>query len=250
MILADALEELRESILRDASTLKSGPPDHYWGDSALVRYLNDACRRFTRKTLCIRDDTTPLVCQVELSADENMYALHPSVIHVLSARHQDDQQDLVRIQHARAANTVNENTEDWGYQLSIAPGKPTRYSTDEGVDVDSDYGIRMRFVGTPDTGQAGKIVYLRVARTPLAALSMEDMQAKIEIPSDWELDWIEWAAYRALRNWDLDAEDRQKAEQHKTRFEEAVRECKAEMIRKLWQPVKWGFGGGGFTYIR
>jgi hypothetical protein len=62
---------------------------------------------------------------------------------------------------------------------------------------------------------------------------------------------LEWAAYRALRNWDVDAEDRKKADDHKKRFEEAIKECWREAENmKMFKPVTWAFGQGGFSYIR
>jgi hypothetical protein len=95
-------------------------------------------------------------------------------------------------------------------------------------------------------------VYLRVARKPLVIFTEADLgtDVDIEVPEDFALDALEWAAYRALRNWDLDAQDRAKAEQHKTRFEEACRECRLDIERKLANNVQWRFGGGGFTYIK
>jgi hypothetical protein len=66
--LEDALDELRGSILRDASSLKTGRQDSYWTDASLIRYINEAHSRFARLSLCIRDDTTPEVTQVQLAA--------------------------------------------------------------------------------------------------------------------------------------------------------------------------------------
>jgi hypothetical protein len=212
--------------------------------------LRDAYRRFARQTLCILDNTTPDVTQVTLATGVDMYTLHPKIVTVLTARHQDDQQDLVQIQHSRAANNVNANTEDWDVASITTNGKPRSWSVDEGGDVDTDNAIQFRVVGVPDSTQDGKLVYLRTARKPLVDFSLEHLDQKIEIPEDWELDWIEFAAWRALRNWDLDAQDRQKADAHKARFEEAVKECRREMLRKHHKPVKWGFGGPGFTYTR
>jgi hypothetical protein len=56
------------------------------------------------------------------------------------------------------------------------------------------------------------------------------MDATFETPEDYDLDVLEWAAWRALRNWDLDAEDRTKADQHKqairgSEWKSARRKC-------------------------
>jgi hypothetical protein len=92
---------------------------------------------------------------------------------------------------------------------------------------------------------------LRVSRLPLVPFTNKTISLASELPEDWQLDMLEWAAWRALRNWDLDAEDRKKADQHKTRFDDAVKECRHEVeIRKMHAPPTWSFGQGGFTYPR
>jgi len=252
MNVADALDELRVGILRDMSTLKSGPTpdDHYWSDERLVRYIDDAHKRFARMALCIHDDTTQKVTQVVLRDTVSMYALHPSVRMVLSVRHQDDSQDMVRINHQDAVNQNNDFTEDFQFAIVTNPGKPTRYSTDEGMDPARNHAIRLRLLGVPDATQVGKVVYLRVIRQPLADITTKDTdKTGFEIPEEYQLDMLEWAAYRCLRNWDIDGEDRAKAEAHKKRFEDAVAECKRDVLRKTWNPPRWKFGGNGFTYV-
>lgn len=253
MYVADALDELRVGILRDMSTLKSGPTpdDRYWKDTALIRYLDAAHKRFARMSLCIHDDTTVKVTRVVLIDGTDTYALHPSVRMVLSARHQDDTQDMVRINHQNAVNQNNDFTEDFQFAIVTNPGKPVRYSTDEGMDPTRNGAIRMRFLGVPDSTQTGKVVYLRVIRQPLADITAKDTdKTTFEIPEEYHLDLCEWAAFLCLRNWDIDAEDRTKSETHKKRFEEAVAECKRDIMRKTWAPPRWRFGGNGFSYIK
>lgn len=256
MNLQDGLDELRTALLRDVSALKSGPPDHFWQDANLVRYIDDAQKRFARLSLCIRDSTTPQVAQVNLIGDgaNDTYTLDPSVLFVISARHQDDSKDLVRMTHPNSVGTQNSFTESFDFASYPVSGKPTMFTTDEGVDTEQEHAIMMRFFGMPldldGALQTGKIVYLRTIRKPLVTLTLvgEGLKQEFEIHPDYQLDSLEWAAYRALRNIDIDGEDRAKAEAHKKRFEEAVAECKRDMRRKLWQPEMWGFGGNGFTY--
>jgi len=253
--LQTGLDELRSGLLRDTSALKSGPPDHFWQDANLVRYIDDAQRRFARLSLCLRDSTTPAVTQVVLVGDgqTDTYQLDPSVLFVVSARHQNQQKDMVRMQHPSSVGTQNTFTETYDFNRYPVSGEPTMYTTDEGFDPDNDHAINMRFFGMPldleGATQTGKIVYLRTIRKPLVTLDLTQMATEFEIPSDYHLDMLEWAAYRALRNIDIDGEDRTKAEAHKKRFEEAIAECKRDIRRKLWQPEMWGFGGNAFTYL-
>lgn len=254
------LDELRDNLLRDTSTLKSGPPDHYWSDETLARYIEDAHRRFARRALCIRDDTTPEVTQVVLRTNQNVYVLHESVLRVTSARHQDSTQDLLRITHPISFARHNPHTDPVNFHvradLDVSPVTaepptvvPLEFATDEGVEVGDKHQVRLLVRCTPDSTQNGKKIYLRVIRLPLERLTLNDRSAIPEVPEDWHLDMLEWAAYRALRNWDGDAEDRAKAEKHKARFEEAVKECLAETADKMFQPPTWAFGQGGFSYV-
>jgi hypothetical protein len=250
MQLQDLLDELRASVLRDASALKSGPSDRFWSDDALVRYLNDAHSRFARGALCIRDDTNIEVTQVPLQTGVDTYPLHKSIIKVMSARHELADKDLVRVTHERALSTYNPNTEVVDFGITSVTGRPTAFATDEGIQIDQGHAVRMRLYGVPTDSaqetQAGRIVYLRVIRKPLCKFALDAMEVEPEIPEDYHLDMIEWAAYRALRNLDVDGEDRAKANAHKARFEEAVGECMREVEQKMWQPFTWGFGRGGF----
>jgi hypothetical protein len=253
--LQAGLDELRHSILRDASALKSGPDDQFWSDESLIRYIEDAQRRFARLSLCLRDDTTVALTQVTLVGDglTDTYTLHPSVLKVVSARHQDDTKDMANITHYNV-NTQNSFTETFEFASYPPQGKPTQFTTDEGMDSTQNNAIRMRFFGMPldlaGATQTGKTVFMRVIRTPMNPLSIATLDSVFEIPEDYHLDMLEWAAYRALRNLDIDGEDRTKAAAHKTRFEEAVAECKREMKSRMWQPLMWGFGSNGFTYLK
>ena len=251
MQLSELLDELRENLLRDASTLKDGPPDSYWSDDTLVRYINEAQQKFVRRSLCIKDDTTPEVVEVTLIDKTRIYTLHPSILFVTSARHEDNRADMIRTTHSIIWAMSNPFTDSVDWSSSSLGGIPVRFTTDEGLQIDDEHQIRIAFDPLPDNGQTNKRVFLRTSRLPLVQFSINDLKVPSEIPEDWQLDMLEWAAWRALRNWDLDAEDRRKAEQHRQRFNEAVLECRHEVeIRKMNQPVTWSFGQGGFSYTR
>jgi hypothetical protein len=52
MELSDLLDELRNNILYDRSDSVSGDPDQLWSDATLVRYINEAQRRFAKSWSC------------------------------------------------------------------------------------------------------------------------------------------------------------------------------------------------------
>lgn len=248
MTLTELLAELRENLLRDSSTLENGPPDSYWSDTSLIRYIEDAHRQFARKSLCLRDDTTQEVVRVTLVAGQQMYTLNESILRVQSAKHQDSTTDLVRITHLINFSFINPSTEFIDTVTSRQPGRPMRFATDEGVQVDDEHQVRMLVDPIPSADEAGKKIYMRVIRMPLTKLVATNMDGKPEIPEDCQLDMLEWAAWRALRNWDVDAEARSKANDHKNRFLEAVAEIQKEVQQsKMFQPVTWEFGFGGYV---
>jgi hypothetical protein len=258
--LSECIDELRTNLLHDNAVA-------YWSDATLVRYIDEAQRRFARRALCIADDTTPEVTRVTLVANQPVYVLHESVLRVKSARHQDSTQDMLRITHPISFARWNPQTDpvDFFVRSDLATNFdnatytatfPQEYATDEGVQVGDRHQVRMLMRPTPVANQTDKVVFLRVLRLPLSKLQLAHLNASLEIPEDWGMDMLEWAAYRALRNWDGDAgegggqvEEWVKAEKHKARFEEAVKECKAEIANKLEQPPTWAFGQGGFSYI-
>lgn len=91
------------------------------------------------------------------------------------------------------------------------------------------------------------MIYLRVARLPLAAFTVDQLDAECEIADDYQLDMLEWAAWRALMNSDIDGH-RSDAKDHKARFEEAVRMVRKDVLRKIRAPIRFQFGHNGFTW--
>lgn len=250
MLLSEALDELRGSILRDVTHKKSGPPDQYWSDLALVMYIDEAQRRFARRTFCLRDDMNPEVTQFSIMSGVDRYSLHPKVVFVQSARIEGDPKDLSRITHDTSFIPSDNQADVFTAAVIDRPSHPIAFSTDEGIDLDNDHAMTFKLYPTPDDATDGMAINLRVSRLPLVDLTLDTLDKPLEIPVDYQLDMLEWAAWRALRNWDIDAEDRSKAVQHRARFDEAVREARRDILRKIFQPVKWRFGEAAFSYIR
>ncbi|MNX63515.1 hypothetical protein D3C86_945160 [compost metagenome] len=91
-------------------------------------------------------------------------------------------------------------------------------------------------------------LHLQVLRRPLVPLSLNDLDAAPEIPEEYHLDLLEWAAWRALRNHDADLDGdannigivMARSSAHKKRFEDAVAECKRRMKYHNTQHVAFG----------
>src|SRR5579884_185955 len=237
MRVGDLLEELRENILHDRSDQVDGnASDRLWSDKTLVRYINEAQRRFCRRALILRDGSTPDVTQVELTAGVDQYALHPSVIAVLSCRRSTDRIDMTRAGHdAFSAYRVPDfRLFDPSTISNLPPGKPLAWSTDEELTADDEGSVtvvNLRLYPAPSSAFLDNL-QLRVLRLPLQDLTVDDLEAIPEIPEQHHLEILDWAAYLALRIDDIDAGSSNRAKEFRDSFEDHVNTARKEMMRK------------------
>lgn len=254
MKLEDLLDELRLNILNDRSDRTSGDSDYLWTDTTLVRYINEAQRRFARSAFVIRDASTPEVVDVTIEDGVTQYDLHPSILSVLSAKIDGEVYDLARVGHCvlgdyRPTNTVTPF--DAALIGSSSAGAPQAFSTDETIAEDDDgtmSAVSMRVYPEPDADAAGTLIKLRVVRMPLDDLTTNNLQAVPEVPLDHHLEMLDWAAYLALRIVDQDAGNPRRAREFADAFEAHVQEARRLVLRKLRAPQPWGFGRGGFSW--
>lgn len=217
MTLQEMLGELRGPLLRDVSgALSTDEEDLLWTDEVLTRYINDGDRRFCERSMILEDATSPEATQIVLQADVTSYPLHRSVISVASA-----------VLDGKALRKVSTNVSQ-GHPPEVVGFSPSHAGGYHGVSAYvPDYNVgSFHVLGTPTEAEVGKVINLRVVRLPLVPLTLDDVNASPEIPEQYHLDILEWAAFRALRNHDNDAENMAKASAHSTRFERAVEEAK------------------------
>lgn len=233
MTLEDLLDELRSNILRDVSTGVDQELDgSLWSDTTLVRYINDAQDKFAARTLCLRDAVTPEVTQITLVAGQQHYDLHPSVRAVLGARMAPNRR-LSRTTYGFGLhNGRQELATRSAYLECQRTGVPEVFFTDYQRN-------SIGFSPVPDASADAAVVYMQVARLPLEPLSVNALNAEPEIDSEYHLDILEWAAWRALRNHDVDAENMNKASAHKTRFEDAIKELERRVRQQLAQEFQF-----------
>lgn len=210
----DALVELRDNILRDRSDSVAGASDLFWTNSQLITYINDGIDRFLSLTRMVIDNASALTT-ITLETGVDTYKLDPRINRVLSAS-----------LSGRAPMTPSSfdalggspgHTVAARYGSSSFTGEPRFFSLDEATGF-------IRFSPIPGEAENGVDVVLRCTRTAHKRLTADNLSGELEIPSLFQLDVLEWAAYRALRNHDADAENMAKAEKHKQRFDEAVAE--------------------------
>jgi len=251
MTLQELLDELKLNILHDRSDRVSGTSDWLWSDESLVRYIDQAYRRFARRTLCIRDKTMT----VTLKTGVTEYALDPSVLGVISAKLSTDVADLARAGHAQLDTYHMPDTYFWDpSQLStLAPGKPLAFTTDETLgtdDNDSTAVVDFRVYPAPSSDYNNATINLRVIRLPCAHLTTADMSMVPEIPEDHHLEILDWAAYLALRIVDVDGGMPALGDKFKATFEENVALARNAALRKIFTPLQFGFGRNGFSWER
>lgn len=252
MKIGEKLDELRKNVLRDTSDLIAGDSDSLWSDETLLRYLKAGERRFARQTLCIRDGDTAAVTRVRLKEGQHSYPLHESVIAVLSAVYDVDTYQLPRSGVAILTGLVPPEylAFDPSVQYTLSPGRPAAYQTDETLVYASSGRVTLSVYPDPGTEQEGKYLQLRVLRTPLTPYTLDQLELESEIPEDYELDPLQWAAHLATRNTDGDAGASVKSESFKTAFEQAVGNAIRETKRKIFANMTHRFGMGGFSWTR
>lgn len=252
MTLDEQLEELRNNMLRDNSDLVSGSADELWSDETLLRYIKDAERRFARRTLMLRDGTTPEVVQVRLRDGVKTYKLHDSVMAVLAARYDTNNYDMQRSGHAlvQPGNPPEFLSFDPANPGSMLPGAPLAYFTDETLVFGRKRAVTMSFYPVPGAAEENKIVYMRVVRYPMTCYGADDLDKESEIPEDYQLDVLEWAAYLAMRGFDADTGSATNSDKHKAAFEEAIARAQMEMKRTIHANTGLAYGSNGFSWGR
>ena len=252
MLLGDRLDELRKNILRDRSALVAGPTDSLWTDDTLLRYIREAERKFARQTLCIRDSTTPSICTFPIKQGVVTYPLHKSVISVISSKFDTDTFDIQRSGHALVLQFTPAEyfTYDPTTGYKAQPGRPIAYMTDETTVFNNQRAVTYTVYPLPSNVEDGKYIQMRVIRYPIGDYSIDNLDEESEIPEDYQLDCLQWAAYRAMMNHDADAGDSVKADNHKAAFDRAVDECKLENKRTMFANTTMRYGSLGTNYTR
>jgi hypothetical protein len=265
MKLGDLLYVLREDILHDKTDLVPDSPqsDQLWSDRTLILYIDEAQRRMCREGLILRDGTTKDICTFWMKALQREYALHPSILAVVSAKcgpnpnltnpiNHPDHADLTRAGHASfneffVPNPYFFDPSSLSYQK---PGKVVAFDTDEFLlpNNNGEFSVmNMRLYPTPSADFV-QPVHMRVIRLPQNHLTRENLDAYPEIPEEHHVDMLDWAAYLALRKVDHDAGDPARAAEFKQSFEVHVAEAKKIAMRKLFATLQMGFGRNGFSW--
>lgn len=230
MILQELLDELRNNILRDVSdAVSSSQDDLLWSTEALVRYINDGYTKFVRETRILQDDTTEAVTQITLVADTARYPLDSRVLSVRAVSLNDVW--LSRVKHKVMSGADSGLAINAASEISTT-GRIFAYSVDKTLGY-------LQVYDKPTAEDAGGVLNLSVSRSPMQRLSVTNLGESLAIPEDYQLDILEWAAFKALRNHDTDGENAEKAELHRRSFFDAVNSARREVARNANAPVQF-----------
>lgn len=186
------------------------------------------------------DSTTPEVTQIVLEEGEPLYELHESVLEVRAVK-------LSGVHANRRLKKVTSYEVEDGsdaYMFSVPSGWYTQKGLVQAYTTDDEPNA-IRVFPVPDENMHGMVMRLKVVRLPITELVVpvegdESTDRVPEIPSAYHLDLCEWAAYRALRNHDVEAEDIPKATTHRNQWERVVSKVRRRMRRKRMIPVTFG----------
>lgn len=240
MKLSELISHVAKNVLDDRTAMLNGSPDSLWSNEVLARYFRRAEDEFARRTHCIEDDETAACCEITLVAEQNRYALHASVLRVLSVTPADTEIDLARFDYdsMRPRFDVTPGHFDVNLTYTDSPGRPLWFSTDRATKI-------LQIRPAPRAADVTDIVTLnlRVARRPITALTSENLDAEPEIPEEYHLDLCDYVAYRALMQPNVDNDAKREARNFKAEFEASIRKAKADRLVAQAAPPQWRFGG-------
>jgi hypothetical protein len=266
MNLGEQLKELRDNILRDVSDIIAGGQDQLWSDDTLLEYIKDAEHRFARESLILRIDERDPRCRVILQGPPagtdpatgnpyqygpETYPLDPSIIAVISARYHNRHSDLLRSGHAMVvpAPPAEYMTYNQPLEFSLPPSEPVAFYTDETL-VNAGNRVSFSVFPRPGVNQANMPCHLRCLVVPSTRYNRNCLNNESQIPYAYQLDVLEWAAYRAQRTWDGDAGAPTTSQDHLAAYNDAVKRAQKEAKSKMFANINFRYGRNGFTYTR
>ena len=246
MTLQELLDFTASSVLGDRSGQLSGASDALWSDEFLTRCFNEAQRILCREAWVLSDDSTAAVTEIDLVASTASYALHSSVLRVLSARLSDSDVDLTAASYEELRPRTNYD-EDAFFDVSSAyteaAGRPYWFASDQATK-------KLRLRPAPDTTSAALTLKLRVIRMPVTELVVTSITASPEVPAEYHLALTDYAAWRALSRPNADENYRQAAKDYKDAWEDTLAGAKRDRRRAQASPGRINLGSGGFSWVR
>lgn len=236
MDLAAMLAYVR-SFLDDGSVaLVDGDNDQLWSDDLIVRFLNEGVRLLARAAWNIIDEGNATAGAITLATGVATYALHKSVLRVIMATPTDQSWPLWHTSDVALRSPRPYDDEPFDINnLSIAnPGRPVAFSTDGGTRM-------LRVFRTPSVTENGLVINLKVARLPVATLTLDDTSVGPETPDDYSLSICDYAAGRCLLQPNVDGQQKTTGRELITAFNDLMKDARRDRQRAENGPAVWGF---------
>lgn len=176
----DDLINLARARLDDTKT------PYLWSDDDLTDYANAAVREACDRAWLLYDSYTPSVCEIHLSAAQDVYDLHPSI--------QSIQRATLR---ARATRIAQVNERDIGRDLD---GEQWWNMT----GIPTSYFIHRDTITVYPTPSESDVLDLHVYRRPLSSEELKDSTDVPVIPEQYHRQLVHWMLHEAYQKNDSD----------------------------------------------
>lgn len=169
-------------------------------DEEMKGHANEGAMKLSWITLCIRDSTTPEICEINLVAGQSVYEIDQRIIGMYRFKIQETGCML----GSKKFEQMDMNCPGWEDET----GEPTHLIL--GMDSGS-----IRVYPTPD---ADYTLRLTVARTPLVPMELPDETPERAIKEMWHPAIVAWMVYRCFTKRDVEAENMIRANQARAEF--------------------------------
>ena len=240
VLLSEMLTYTASEFLDDRTVLVDGDPDSLWPDSYLVRQFNQAQKILARRAWCIIEYGVAPAGVIVLRTGVSLYSVNAAILRVFDST-------------PSTMNSPLGRTDDIVLRTETPGNVLTAFETGEAAAladaetgapraIASDAGSRqVRVYPTPTSTENGVKMALKIARLPLVDLTLDDLEAEPEVPSQWHLDLCEYAAGKALTLPMADQDQKVEGRRLLDAFNETVREARRDRQRFEMGTSRWAF---------
>lgn len=242
MVLSELLDYVASVYLDDRTDLIDGDPDELWSDATIVRFLAEGERIICRRAWSIIEYGVAPAGVITLQTGKILYPLHPSVLRVYDATPSIQDGPLGRGSDLGLRDPVPPDADafDRGEAASLAgittepPGAAVAFASDAATRT-------LRVWPAPAAAQSGVQIFLRVARMPINALSLDNLDASPEISEEQHMALADYAAARCLLFPNVDSDQKAEGRLLLADFHRQVREFRQDRQRAERDNSRWAF---------
>jgi len=195
-----------------------------WSNEELTSFISEAEKLACRASFLIKK--SEVAFNINVVAGTSEYSLNSKIIRIKDATLASTGKSLSPIEYEDLANVISWRTRE---------GTPFNYVIDE-----SDKTVRLYPV--PVIDDTISLIYYRL---PLVTYSWEDVSADIEIPEEYQIEMLDYAAHLAYLKDEANTFDPTRAEYYRQRFATNFSNTSVygELRRKRSRGRAVGYGG-------